>query len=46
MADGGEVHDDNVDDLGPGKNMLREDHIDKMPKPKKWMVLWKQLMVV
>ena len=29
--DGGEVHDDNVDDLGPGKNMLREDHIDKMP---------------
>ena len=33
--DGGEVHDDNVDDLGPGKNMLREDHIDKMPKPKK-----------
>jgi len=33
--DGGEVHDDNVDDIGPGKSMLRKDHIDKMPKPKK-----------
>ena len=35
MADGGDVHDDNVDDLGPGKSMLPKDHIDKMPTPQK-----------
>jgi len=35
MADGGDVHDDNVDDLGPGKNMLPKDHMDKMPTPQK-----------